>query len=73
MDLDMTRAAPTEPLPSPAGVGQPSHPGLETIAELCRAGHKSEAKDGLSFAQASAKGSKFPEMPPLCLELVCTA
>lgn len=73
MDLDMARAAPTEPLPSPARVGQPSHFGLETIAELCRAGHKSKTKDGLCSAQASAKGSKFPVMPPLCLELGCPA
>lgn len=73
MNLDVTRAAPTEPLPSPTRVGQPSHPELETIAELCKAGHKSKGRDGLCSAQASAKGSTFPAMPPLCLELGCTA
>lgn len=76
MDLDIARAAPTEPLPILLGwvslhiLGKPR---LEEIAELCMAGHKSRAKNGLSSAQASAKGSKFPAMPPLCLELRCPA
>lgn len=35
MDLDMTRAAPTESLPSPARVGQPSHPGKGEAGSNC--------------------------------------
>lgn len=35
MDRDMTRAAPTEPLPSPARVEQPSHPREAEAGSSC--------------------------------------